>query len=191
MRPLMIRRVFHRLPPARSSSSLADEHLFLPISGRWLWGERHKKQQHAKTFNVSALKEVVVKITESESLSRTFPALLKGHNEVFGPPCHRSCQPEYSSSPSAVALERSRPGTLFDQGFLDSAYDTGLGVGVRKWDHPIIEDPKPYPFVSVVQRFRWTQATDPRDKIYAFMGIAKESLRLPKYEIERGRSRVP
>jgi hypothetical protein len=85
MRPLMmIRRVFHRLPPARASSSLADEHLFLPISGRWLWGERHKKQQYAKTFNVSALKEVVAEITESESLSRTFPALLKGHNEVFG-----------------------------------------------------------------------------------------------------------
>jgi hypothetical protein len=85
MRPLTIRRVFHCLPPARSSSSLADEPLFLPTSARWLWGERHEKQQDAKTSNVSALKEVIVKIRESESFSRTFPALLKGHNEVFGP----------------------------------------------------------------------------------------------------------
>ncbi|OAL34630.1 hypothetical protein AYO20_06047 [Fonsecaea nubica] len=46
-----------------------DDSLFLPTTGRWLWNEPQKLQQHTLTFDVKALKLVVAKTAGLEGQS--------------------------------------------------------------------------------------------------------------------------
>jgi hypothetical protein len=53
-----------RSAPSRrlNHSSAAD--LFVPTTGRWLWNEQRKRQEHTQRFNLRALKDAVLKVAD-------------------------------------------------------------------------------------------------------------------------------
>jgi hypothetical protein len=69
----------------RSSSSVPQS-LFCPTSGRWLWNERRKQQDHTRKFDLKALEHVIIKAA-GPSVGATafrFQKLAEGaSNKVF------------------------------------------------------------------------------------------------------------
>lgn len=61
-----VRHIIHKLQRNRSSSSLATD-LFFPSTGRWLWNDLRKHQEHSQNFDLKALKHVIVKAAGSSA----------------------------------------------------------------------------------------------------------------------------
>ena len=82
----LIGRLPNQSQPTRFSSSHAQEHFFFPTTGRWLWNEPHKRQQHTRTFDVEALQHVLAKAAGLDSRTATvcLEKLAEGaSNKVF------------------------------------------------------------------------------------------------------------
>jgi hypothetical protein len=91
---------------------------------------------------------------------------------------------------SKEALQSREVALLFDSSFryfkglnstvslslIAEARETiGPGKGIISWDGPS----KSYPLAELLRMFRGQQASDPRDKVYAFIGMASDSCGIP------------
>ena len=76
----------HHLQHIRSDSSVASDRFFFPTTGRWLWNETQKQQEHTRKFDIEALKNVVIKVSGATPRTATvrFEKLAEGaSNKVF------------------------------------------------------------------------------------------------------------
>jgi hypothetical protein len=95
-------------------------------------------------------------------------------------PCIKGCRSEhYFDVPSpdlneVVELYQDRPTTLFNHNQLSQILDTRATMGISETDIFPREGATPEQLRTVLQKFRSTESTDPRDKIYAFVGLSRE-----------------
>ncbi|KAE8441904.1 hypothetical protein EG329_004210, partial [Mollisiaceae sp. DMI_Dod_QoI] len=95
-------------------------------------------------------------------------------------PCIKGCRPEHYfniRSPDLnedIVLYQDRPQNLFDQNRLQRILDTRATMGISDTNMYPREGVTPRPIWIVLQSFRSTESADPRDKIYAFVGLSRE-----------------
>ena len=79
------RNILRTLQRTRFSCSLVPDP-FLPTTGRWLWNEHRKQQEHTRKFNLKALEDVIIKAAGSRAGAAPvrFEKLAEGaSNKVF------------------------------------------------------------------------------------------------------------
>lgn len=101
-----------------------------------------------------------------------------------------SSQAKKQGIESKEALQRREVALLFDSSFpyfkglnsvvslslIASSRETiGSGKGISSWDG----SSKSYTLAELLRMFRGQQASDPRDKVYAFIGMASDSCGIP------------
>jgi hypothetical protein len=101
-----------------------------------------------------------------------------------------SSQAKKQGIESKEALQRREVALLFDSSFryfkglnsvvslsliAEARETTGPGKGIFSWDGPS----KFYTLAELLRMFRDQQASDPRDKVYAFTGMASGSCGIP------------
>jgi hypothetical protein len=75
-----------------------------------------------------------------------------------------------------VKLHRSQPQTVFNKSFFLQIADFRSDLGLTSnYIQVVGERRRPLPFWTLLARFRYCKATDPRDRIYALMGLSEAS----------------
>jgi hypothetical protein len=73
-----------------------------------------------------------------------------------------------------IKLYQARPGNSFNHNILGQILQARGGLGIKTSGFGMRKDAKPAPLWVTLQNHRSTESTDPRDKVYAFMGISEE-----------------